>query len=158
MPLLYRVLRLQKGQSLATKLLGFVCFIGMSCIYVEFRFSLTDQAPISIKCRSLVSAPPNSPNQSHSESSTGGIGEFIEKTRHFVMAVSLFNKFSSTSHLDKHLWNFQGNSEDFDPQALSRAHRWDKLSEDDWIIIYRDLGASRTYFLAALGLPLVLIC
>ncbi|PIO77698.1 hypothetical protein TELCIR_00185 [Teladorsagia circumcincta] len=47
--------------------------------------------------------------------------------------------------------------DNFDEEFIRKAHRSDDLSENDWLLIYRDQGAARSFFLVVLIFPALIV-
>lgn len=47
--------------------------------------------------------------------------------------------------------------ENFDTDNIRKAHEKDQVDEKDWTLIYRDVGASRTFYMTAAFLPCFII-
>ncbi|XGW06293.1 hypothetical protein V3C99_016531 [Haemonchus contortus] len=51
----------------------------------------------------------------------------------------------------------QSEKENFDEDLVRKAYRSDDLKEDEWLLIYRDQGASQSFFLFATAFPIFVI-
>uniref|UniRef100_A0A8R1DIL1 Uncharacterized protein n=1 Tax=Caenorhabditis japonica TaxID=281687 RepID=A0A8R1DIL1_CAEJA len=47
--------------------------------------------------------------------------------------------------------------DNFDVEKIRKAHKRDEMSEKEWTLIYRDIGASRTFYMTAAFLPCFII-
>lgn len=52
---------------------------------------------------------------------------------------------------------FATEKENFDEVFVKRAHKWDDVNEKEWTLIYRDLGASRSFLLVTLVFPAFIV-
>ncbi|PIC26456.1 hypothetical protein B9Z55_019025 [Caenorhabditis nigoni] len=52
---------------------------------------------------------------------------------------------------------FQEERDNFDADNIRKAHEKDKVDEKEWTLIYRDVGASRTFYMTAAFLPCFII-
>ncbi|PAV79704.1 hypothetical protein WR25_19084 isoform B [Diploscapter pachys] len=52
---------------------------------------------------------------------------------------------------------FMIDKENFCPEFIQRAHNWDKIPNDKWLLIYRDKAWSNIYFWTSWGIPLIIV-
>ncbi|VDO18641.1 unnamed protein product, partial [Heligmosomoides polygyrus] len=57
----------------------------------------------------------------------------------------------------KKIFPFESEQENFDEEFIRKAHNSDGINEDEWMLIYRDQGASRSFFLFAAIFPAFLV-
>ncbi|KAK6040039.1 hypothetical protein COOONC_22456 [Cooperia oncophora] len=50
----------------------------------------------------------------------------------------------------------QDEQENFNEESIRKAHRSDDLSEKDWLLIYRDKGASQSFILVGIAFPVII--
>lgn len=76
----------------------------------------------------------------------------IQNVKRFLTAVSRFPQ-ERTCNIPV----FKDDRENFDEENIRKAHKKDKLDEKEWTLIYRDIGASRTFYMTAIFLPCFIV-
>ncbi|KAK6758418.1 hypothetical protein RB195_015936 [Necator americanus] len=75
--------------------------------------------------------------------------------RHISLSSSSYSVLNNVWDRVKGLFT-ENDKENFHEEFIRRSHKSDRINSDEWMLIYRDHGASRSFFVISVAFPLFL--